>query len=74
MKKRGLKVTAHTYTSLFNACAHSPWPEDGLKRATHLRNLMSEKKYIPNQMNYHAMIKGILYTNIDVLYFIYFDA
>lgn len=58
MKKRSLKVTPHTYTGLFNACASSPWPEDGLSRAKHLRELMVEKGYNPNQTNYHAMIKG----------------
>jgi hypothetical protein len=58
MKKRALKVTAATYTGLFNACANSPWPSDGLKRAKHLRKLMFEKNYEPNASNYHAMIKG----------------
>lgn len=58
MKKRGLKVTPHTYTGLFNACANSPYPQDGLSRAEHLRELMVEKGYSPNQTNYHAMIKA----------------
>jgi hypothetical protein len=59
MKKRALKVTGATYTGLFNACANSPWPNDGLKRAHHLRELMFEKGYEPNAPNYHAMIKGL---------------
>ncbi|XP_018572924.1 pentatricopeptide repeat-containing protein 1, mitochondrial [Anoplophora glabripennis] len=58
MKKRGLKVTGGTYTALFNACANSPWLTDGLERATHLRNIMIEKGYEPNDTNYNAMIKA----------------
>ncbi|EFA00524.1 pentatricopeptide repeat-containing protein 1, mitochondrial [Tribolium castaneum] len=58
MKKRGLKITAGTYTALFNACANSPWPEDGLTRARKLQNIMIEKMYEPNDTNYHAMIKA----------------
>ncbi|XP_069701476.1 pentatricopeptide repeat-containing protein 1, mitochondrial [Periplaneta americana] len=58
MKKRALKVTGATYTALFNACANSPWLDDGLERARHLRQLMFEKGYEPNASNYHAMIKA----------------
>ncbi|KAL1129476.1 hypothetical protein AAG570_014002 [Ranatra chinensis] len=58
MKKRGLKVTGATYTSLFNACAKSPWKSDGLTRATHIRDLINQNAYVLNQSNYHAMIKG----------------
>ncbi|KAI4470255.1 2-oxoglutarate and iron-dependent oxygenase domain-containing protein 2 [Holotrichia oblita] len=58
MKQRGLKVTGGTYTALFNACANSPWPEDGLSRACHLREIMIEKGYEPNDTNYNAMIKA----------------
>lgn len=58
MKKRGLKITGGTYTSLFNACANSPWPEDGLSRAKQLRDLMALKLYEPNLTNYNAMIKA----------------
>lgn len=58
MKKRDLKVTGATYTALFNACANSPWPHDGLQRAKHLRELIFEKGYEPNAHNYHAMIKA----------------
>lgn len=58
MKQRGLKVTGGTYTALFNACANSPWPEDGLSRARHLREIMIEKGYEPNDTNYNAMIKA----------------
>uniref|UniRef100_A0A6P7F786 Pentatricopeptide repeat-containing protein 1, mitochondrial n=1 Tax=Diabrotica virgifera virgifera TaxID=50390 RepID=A0A6P7F786_DIAVI len=59
MKKRGLKISPGSYTALFNACANSPWPlTDGLKRATHLREIMIEKGYQPNDTNYNVMIKA----------------
>ncbi|XP_066156987.1 pentatricopeptide repeat-containing protein 1, mitochondrial [Euwallacea fornicatus] len=58
MKKRGLTVHISTYTSLFNACANSPWAEDGLTRAKHLYNIIIEKGIEPNDTNYNAMIKA----------------
>lgn len=58
MKKFGLQPEDPTYTALFNACSNSPWPEDGLKRATNLRNLMLEKEYPTNLTTYKAMIKA----------------
>lgn len=58
MKQRGLKVTGGTYTALFNACANTPWPQDGLAKANHLRQVMLEKGYEPNASNYNAMIKA----------------
>ncbi|CAG9864301.1 unnamed protein product [Phyllotreta striolata] len=59
MKRRGMNVMGGTYTALFNACANSPWPlTDGLSRANHLRNLLIEKGYEPNDTNYNAMIKA----------------
>ncbi|KAH9642850.1 hypothetical protein HF086_016655 [Spodoptera exigua] len=58
MKKRALLPTGDTYTCLFHACANSPWPEDGLKRAKHLKELMTEKGYEPNVTNYNSMIKA----------------
>ncbi|KAK9880831.1 hypothetical protein WA026_013157 [Henosepilachna vigintioctopunctata] len=73
MKKRGLKVTGGTYTALFNACANSPWPlTDGLTRAKHLRDIMIEKMYEPNDSNYNAMIKafgrcGDLHTAFSIV-------
>lgn len=72
MKKRGLKVNGGIYTSLFSACARSPWKEDGLARANHLRNLMLEKNIEPNLTNYNAMIKvygrcGDLQTAFEIV-------
>ncbi|XP_058054642.1 pentatricopeptide repeat-containing protein 1, mitochondrial [Anopheles bellator] len=58
MKQHGLKVTGGTYTSLFNACAMSPFPADGLKRSNQLREVMLETGYDPNATNYNAMIKA----------------
>lgn len=58
MKKRGLKPTNGTYTALFNACSNSPWIEDGLSRATNLRELIKEKGVHLNDTNYNSMIKA----------------
>lgn len=58
IKRRGLPVHASAYTGLFNACANSPWLEDGLQRAQHLRDIILETKYEPNESNYNAMIKA----------------
>ncbi|XP_075978595.1 pentatricopeptide repeat-containing protein 1, mitochondrial [Anticarsia gemmatalis] len=58
MKRRSLKPSGDTYTCLFNACANSPWQVDGLKNATHLREIMIEKGIEPNLTNYNAMIKA----------------
>lgn len=58
MKQRGLKVTGATYTGLFNACSNTPWLQDGLNKANHLRQIMLEKGYEPNASNYNAMIKA----------------
>jgi pentatricopeptide repeat domain-containing protein 1 len=58
MRQRALRVTGGTYTSLFNACANTPWPQDGLNKANRLREIMLEKGYDPNAVNYNAMIKA----------------
>lgn len=58
MKQHGLKVTGGTYTSLFNACANSPFLGDGLSKANRLREVMIEKGYEPNESNFNAMIKA----------------
>ena len=58
MRQRGLKVTGATYTSLFNACATTPYPQDGLNKANRLRQIMIEKSFEPNATNYNAMIKA----------------
>lgn len=58
MKRRSLLPTGDTYTCLFSACSNSPWPQDGLKNALHLKELMVEKGIEPNLTNYNAMIKA----------------
>lgn len=58
MKRRALKPTGDTYTCLFESCSNSPWALDGLKNATHLRELMIEKGVEPNLTNYNAMVKA----------------
>lgn len=58
MKQRGLKVTGATYTALFNGCATTPYLDDGLQRARHLREIMLGARYQPNATNYHAMMKA----------------
>lgn len=58
MKQRNLKVKGGTYTSLFNACASAPSIADGLTKANRLREIMLEKGYEPNAINYNAMIKA----------------
>jgi len=59
MKRRGAPIKEAWYTSLFNACANSPWDsERNLVRIEKVRANMSYKGYAPNQTHYHSMIKG----------------
>lgn len=58
MRQRGLKVTGATYTSLFNACANTPWANDGFNKAHQLRKTMLEKGHEPNGTTYNVMIKA----------------
>ena len=53
-----LVVDAKIYSSLFNACAKSPFKEDALQRATKLRYLMIEKGFEPPLITYQAMINA----------------
>lgn len=48
----------HAFTSLFNACANSPWPANGLNLANRLRTRMLVKGIRPNYITYLAMIKA----------------
>ena len=59
MKKRGIYVTDTIYTSVINAIANSPWDaEENLERMRKIRLGMETKGYLPNIVNFHAMIKG----------------
>lgn len=58
MKQRQLKVTGGTYTSLFNACSNSPYRNDALEKAQHLREKILQSGYVLNISNYNAMIKA----------------
>ena len=58
MKKCGWSASISTFTALFNACANSPWREDGLQRALKLKEQINSQGVILNSKVYHAMIKG----------------
>lgn len=58
MKKMGIKPKPQTYTALFNACANSPWPQDGLARAKDLCQLLQEKCVKTTFITGKAMIKA----------------
>ena len=59
MKKRGLTPSEVTFTSLFNACAESPWPiTDGITRLRKLHSQLKEKDIVVNKITHHAMIKA----------------
>lgn len=58
MKKRGLKVTGPTYTALFNAVAKTIHPNDGLKLAENLRQILIKNGFPMNEKIYNTMIKA----------------
>lgn len=59
MKKRGYKEGPRTISSLFNACANSPWnKEANLDKIDRLLINMKDRGLEPNLINYHALIKG----------------
>ncbi|XP_063445621.1 pentatricopeptide repeat-containing protein 1, mitochondrial-like [Mytilus trossulus] len=61
MKKLGIVPNNYIYSALFNACANSPWPEDGLQRASILLQDMAVKDITPNTVTYHSMIKAFAF-------------
>lgn len=58
MKKRGLQVNGPVYAALFNACAKTIHPNEGLKLATNLRKIMIQNGHQMNEIIYNAMIKA----------------
>ena len=58
MKKMGIEPKPATYTALFNACANSPWRQDGRARADSLFRLMKEKEVEPTFITGKAMVKA----------------
>lgn len=75
MTDRALRPTPATLTGLFNACAESPFPEYGLKKAHSLKEKIQAKDWRLTQPTYHAMIKafgkcGDLTTAFQVIIFL----
>ncbi|XP_071814731.1 pentatricopeptide repeat-containing protein 1, mitochondrial-like isoform X2 [Apostichopus japonicus] len=59
MKERNLHPSNVTYTSLFNACAESPWPTtDGYVRLKKLHQYLLDKEVKLNLITHRAMIKA----------------
>lgn len=58
MTDRSFIPTPATLTGLFNACAESPFPEYGLKKAHLLKEKIEIKNWRLTQITYHAMIKA----------------
>lgn len=58
MKKRGLQVNGPVYAALFNACAKTIHPTEGLKLATNLRKSMIQNGHQMNEIIYNAMVNA----------------
>ena len=58
MQQMNLVPAAKVFTSLFNACAKSPFKDQGLVRANKLHTLMIEKGIEPTLITYQAMINA----------------
>lgn len=57
-KKLGIEPNDYMYSALFNACANSPWPEDGLKRAKLLLQEIGFRNVTPNSVLFNTMVKA----------------
>lgn len=58
MKQRDLKVTKPIYAALFNSCAKTLHPVDGLEQAKNLRKIMIQKGVEPNEIIMNTMINA----------------
>ncbi|CAG5117663.1 unnamed protein product [Candidula unifasciata] len=59
MRRLGLDPEDRIYTSLFNACANSPYPAEALLKAEHLLSYMKEKRVLPNLITVKAAMKAL---------------
>jgi hypothetical protein len=60
-KKMGIEPNDHIYSALFNACANSPWPEDGLRRAKLLLEDIAVKDISLNSVTYNTIVKAFAF-------------
>lgn len=64
MKKRGLKPTAHTFSSLFNACTKASTPEHALhhveKLLAEIRKRTANQELEMNVITYNAAIQALV--------------
>ena len=64
MKKRGLKPTAHTFSSLFNACTKASTPEHALhhveKLLAEIRKRTADQELEMNVITYNAAIQALV--------------
>ena len=60
MKKRGLKPTDRTFTSLFNAFASAPVPSSQLERVYNLQKVMEANENVANSITYNALIQALV--------------
>ena len=57
----GIEPNDHIYSALFNACANSPWPEDGLRRAKLLLEDIAVKNISLNSVTYNTIVKAFAF-------------
>ncbi|KAH0533755.1 pentatricopeptide repeat-containing protein 1, mitochondrial [Cotesia glomerata] len=63
MKKRDLKLTGATYTSILNACSNSRYSAMALETLEKLREEFLLKNIVLNETHYNAMVKAYGFHN-----------